>query len=387
MVSASVFFPYLPHIARLCLVTGGLVAIMAPAAAAPPLGLPPVAAPMDNPTTPEKAALGEALFNDARFSATGKVSCATCHDPSKAFTDSPLRVSKGINDLTGTRNAPTVVNAAYMKRQFWDGREASLESQSKQPFLNPVEMALPSHAPILAIVRGDPAYADLFRAAFGVSGEGITIDHVAQAIASFERTVVSGDSPFDRYYFAGDKTAMSAAAVRGLEVFVNQGRCVSCHTISQSFALFTDSKFHNLNVSFDKIATGVKELAAAQLAQKAQGADVDVKVLTEVAASELGRYMVSERFQDIGAFKTPTLRNVARTAPYMHDGSLETLEAVVDFYNNGGRVKPDDPINDFQSGGIRPLELDDMQKADLVAFLEALTSPQFAAARKEGSQP
>ncbi len=352
------------------------------AQSAPPLGLPPVPVPGDNPVTPEKVALGERLFLDRRFSATGEVSCSTCHEPAKVFTDSPRRVSVGIRGLTGTRNAPTVVNAAYMGSQFWDGREPDLEGQSKQPFLNPVEMGLPDHAPILAVIRSDPDYRDGFRAAFGIAAEDVTIEHVAQAIASFERTVIAGDSPFDRWYFGGEEDAMSEAAKRGFAVFLNAGRCVSCHRISQTFALFTDSRFHNLNVSFDRISDAVTTLTKAMTARRAEGADVDKLVLGNLDLSELGRYAVTGRMTDVGAFKTPTLRNVARTAPYMHDGSLATLEDVVDFYNNGGRVKEGDPINPFQSGGIRPLGLDDAQKADLVAFLEALTSPQYAIAEQ-----
>ena len=339
-----------------------------------PLGLPPVPVPEDNPLTAEKVSLGKKLFNDKRFSSTGEVNCATCHDGSKAFTDSPLSVSEGINKLTGTRNAPTVINAAYMEKQFWDGREPDLEEQSKGPFVNPVEMGLESHDPILEIVRSDKEYGKMFKAAFGVSQKKISMDHVKKAIASFERTVIAGDSPFDRYMYGGDKTAMSESAIRGMKVFRFEGRCVSCHATNQTHAIFTDNRFHNLNVNFDKISGSIDSVTEAFVRNKEGGADLDVTVLTDAEASELGRFVVSTHPADIGAFKTPTLRNIELTAPYMHDGSLKTLEEVVDFYNNGGRVNPDDPINDFQSGGIRPLNLTDQQKADLVAFLKALTS-------------
>jgi len=346
------------------------------------LGLPPVPVPTDNPLTPAKVKLGERLFKDARFSATGKVSCSTCHEPAKVFTDSPRRTSQGINGLTGTRNAPTVVNAAYMPAQFWDGREPDLESQSKQPFLNPVEMGLKTHAPILAVIRKDRRYRAAFRQVFGTAPDAITIDHVARAIAAFERTEVAGDSPFDRWYFGGDKNALSAAAKRGFEVFRDKGRCASCHQVSQNFALFMDGRFHNLNVSFDKISKTVSTLTASYRGHRAQGQKVDTLVLGNIDLSELGRYAVTGLSTNIGAFKTPTLRNVARTAPYMHDGSLATLKDVVEFYNNGGRVRPTDPINAFQSSGIQPLHLSDDEKADLVAFLDSLTSPQFAQAKK-----
>lgn len=345
--------------------------------AATPLGLPPVPVPKNNPITPVKVQLGEKLFHDKRFSSDGTVSCATCHDPKKAFTDSPLKVSEGINKLTGTRNAPTVVNAAYMHSQFWDGREPDLEGQSAGPFINPVEMGLPNHKPILKIVRSDAEYKKLFRKAFKKFGRNIKMKHVQQAIATFERTIISGNSPFDRYYFGGDKGAMNEEAVRGLQVFLGQGRCVSCHTISQTHALFTDSRFHNLGIGFDRINKDVKQLANAYQKAKKKGIDVDVEVLTNKNTSELGRFAVSTQVRDMGSFKTPTLRNVAVTAPYMHDGSIESLEEVVKFYNNGGRIKEDDPVFDFQSGGIRPLNLSDDQIEELVAFMEALTSPAY----------
>jgi cytochrome c peroxidase len=357
-------------------------------ALAAPLGLPPVPVPADNPMTPEKIALGSTLFNDKRFSSTGEVSCATCHDPAKAFTDSPLKTSEGINKLTGTRNAPTVVNAAYFASQFWDGRSADLEDQSQHPFVNPVEMGLKDHEPILKVVRSDPAYGDMFRKAFGIEPAAITMDHVKKAIASFERTIVAGDSPFDRWYFGGDKTAMSEAAVRGFKVFLEDGRCVSCHTIEQDHALFTDSRFHNVGVGINRIQDKVPEIAPKFLEAKARGMDVDKAVLSDPTSSELGRFAVTEGLDELGAFKTPTLRNIAVTAPYMHDGSLTTLRDVVVHYNNGGVTTKGDKVNDFLSGGIRELNLEEQQIADLVAFMEALTSPQHAKpAATAGVQP
>lgn len=358
-----------------------LVALVQTSALAePPLGLPPVPIPADNPQSAEKIQLGERLFNDKRFSSTGTVSCATCHDRSKAFTDSPLRTSKGIRDLRGTRNAPSPVNAAYSKTQFWDGRSPDLEDQATHPFLNPVEMNLRDHQPILGVVRSDAKYAAAFKRVFDKEGDAITIREVTQAIASFERTLVSGDSAFDRYWFGGDKTAMSPAAVRGLAVFTTQGRCVSCHTIEQNQALFTDNHFHNIGVGINGIQGEVPRLAGQFLDAKARGTDVDTKVLTDKRSSELGRFAVTDQFDDMGSFKTPTLRNIAVTAPYMHDGSLKTLRDVVVHYNNGGATHKTDHVNDYLSGGIRPLELSDRQIADLVVFMQALTSPQYASA-------
>lgn len=343
-----------------------------------PLGLPEVPVPADNPQTPEKIALGEKLFNDKRLSATGGIGCVSCHDPRAAFTDSPKHVSVGVNGLRGTRNAPTVINAAYMKSLFWDGREPSLEMQSHQPFVNPVEGGLPSHEPLLAVVRKDPDYVRAFETVFGKTGEGITMTEVGQAIASFERTIVAGDSPFDRYYFGGDRAALTDQQKRGLELYLNKGRCVSCHTIEADRALFTDSAFHNVGVGINQIQDQVPPLASAFLDAKSQGADVDKTVLTDPKSSELGRFAVTEDLSAVGAFKTPTLRNVALTAPYMHDGSLATLREVVVHYNLGGKSKESDTVNPYISGGIRPLGLSDAEIDDLVAFLEALTSPRLA---------
>ena len=312
------------------------VLFAASAAFAAPVGLPPVPVPADNPITPEKVKLGDKLFHDTRFSTTGEVSCATCHDSKKGFTDG-LPVSEGIHKLKGTRSAPTIINAAYLHTQFWDGREPTLESQSAQPFLNPVEMGLKDHEPILKIVRSDPEYLALFKQAFGKTGDRITMTEVKQALGTFERTIISGNSPFDRYYFKGEKTAMSPAAIRGLDVYVNQGRCVSCHRIEQTQALFTDNRFHMIGVSAAQMPQNLDELSAAVQDVKEKG--TDIAVLSNPKTSSLGRFAVTGDLTNIGAFKTPTLRNIELTAPYMHDGSHKTLEEVVTFYNNGGPSK------------------------------------------------
>jgi cytochrome c peroxidase len=368
------------------LVAAGLAATAVLAADAttpnPPLGLPPVPIPADNPQTAEKIALGEKLFNDKRFSATREVACEHCHEVKKAFTDSPLQTSEGIlkagKVLTGTRNAPTVVNAAYFDSMFWDGRSPSLEDQSQHPFVNPVEMGLKDHKPILKIVRSDPAYVKAFEQVFGKKGAKVTMKEVEQAIAAFERTLVAGDSPFDRYFYGGESKALSDAQQRGFDLFVNKGRCVSCHVIEQTQALFTDKRFHNVGVGINDIQKDVPELAGAFLQAKATLAEVDKKVLADKRTSELGRFAVDREFEGLGAFKTPTLRNVAVTPPYMHDGSKKTLRDVVVHYNNGGVTTEGDPVNDFLSSGIRPLNLTEQEIDDLVSFMEALTSPQYA---------
>lgn len=366
---------------------GACASFLCALALAQPLGLPPVPIPVSNPQTPEKIALGDKLFNDKRFSSTGDVSCATCHDPKKAFTDSPLVTSEGINKLTGTRNAPTVINSAYFTLFFWDGRSADLEDQAQHPIVNPVEMGLANHDPVLKIVRTDPEYVSAFRKVFSKEPAQVTMLEVQQAIASFERTIVSGDSPFDQWYFGKKQDAISEQAKRGFTVFLNKGRCVSCHTIEQDFALFTDNRFHNIGVGVNRIQADIGTFAPAFLRAKAAGTDVDKAVLTNPKASELGRFAVTDTLDEIGSFKTSTLRNVAVTAPFMHDGSLATLRDVVEHYNNGGITKKTDPVNDFLSGGIRPLELTEEEISDLVAFLETLTSPQFVAQKVASLNP
>jgi cytochrome c peroxidase len=275
-----------------------------------------------------------------------------------------------------------VVNAVYFRTQFWDGRSPSLEDQALHPFLNPVEMGLKDHEPILKIVRTDPGYVEGFDKVFGKSGKDVTMTEVTRAIAAFERTQVAGNSPFDRWFYGGEHAAMSDAAKRGYEIFINQGRCVSCHVIEQTQALFTDNRFHNIGVGINDIQSDVPELAGEFLKAEATLAEVDKKVLSDRRTSELGRFAVSRGFDDLGSFKTPTLRNIAVTAPYMHDGSLETLRDVVVHYNNGGVTVENDPVNDFLSGGIRPLKLTDQEIEDLVAFMEALTSPEYSALAK-----
>ena len=326
--------------------------------ASPPLGLPPVPIPPDNPMSPAKIELGERLYNDKRFSSTGEVACATCHAPETGFTDAPLVVSEGIGGATGTRNAPTVINAAYFETQFWDGRSPSLEDQALHPFLNPVEMGLPSHDAILEVIRGDKTYRRPFKKAFGMSVADVTMDQVTQAIAAFERTVVAGDSPFDRWFYAGDESAFTDQQKRGYELFIGQARCVSCHVIEQTQATFTDNRFHNIGVGINRIQDKAPELIDAFVEADRTLSEVDQAVLTDPDVSELGRYAVTQVFDGIGAFKTSTLRNIAVTAPYMHDGSLATLRDVLVHYNNGGVTNEDDPVNDFLSWRYPPPEPD-----------------------------
>jgi len=334
-----------------------------------PLGLPQVNIPHDNPQSREKIALGKKLFEDKRFSADGTVSCATCHDPNKAFADG-LPVAEGIRKQKGTRNSPTVINSVYYTAQFWDGRRATLEEQAKDPFLNPVEHGLKDHQFIIEIIRSDPDYLKQFKKIFDVEPNEITIDHVVKAISSFERTIISGDSAFDRYKYGGDKQALSESAKRGLDLYKGKARCQECHTIGVSYALFTDNKFHNLGVGFKKIRPRLREIVKKVKMAHQKGKELDETVLTQSDISELGRFVVTGKLSDIGAFKTPSLRNIAVTGPYMHDGSLATLEEVMALYNRGGEKNP-------FLGSVRILNLTDGEIKDVIEFMKCLTSPEF----------
>jgi cytochrome c peroxidase len=309
-----------------------------------PLGLPPLPVPKDNPVTAESVALGRKLFYDARLSRDNTVSCGSCHEPNKGFTDGHA-VSSGAGGTLGLRNAPTVLNAAYLPVQFWDGRAASLEDQSSSPMQNALEMHQ-NHMLSVFRINADPQYRVLAQKAYG--SPTLNLTQVEKAIASFERTLLSGDSPFDRYQYGGDKSALSPSQIRGLAVFQDpaRGNCATCHSIGDHSALFTDGKFHNLGV-------GVND----------EGVVIDK-----------GRFEVTGNPSDMGAFRTPTLRDVALTPPYMHDGSEKTLKEVIDFYAGKGNSNPNlDPE-------MQKIHLSDQDRKDLVEFLKSLTGtkPQHA---------
>lgn len=326
-----------------------------------PLRLPPGVLepiiPEDNPLTEGKVALGRTLYFDRRLSLDDTVSCATCHDPKLGFADGK-KVGEGILNKKGARNSPTTLNTAFLETQFWDGRAPSLEEQAKGPIINPIEMGMPSHEVLVAKLRKISEYRRAFREVFGT--EEFTIDHVAKAIASFERTLNTFNSPFDRF-IAGDRTSISPPAQRGWELFQGKARCITCHEFNTAYPFFTDNKFHNIGVA-------MKEVNFEALARRA-AAETDVaKLAHEPGAAELGRYLVTKQPRDIGAFKTPGMRDIALTAPYMHDGSEPTLESVIEFYDKGGVSNPN------LDGGMRALGLTKLEKQDLVEFMKVLTS-------------
>ena len=295
--------------------------------------------PADNPMTRERVELGRRLFFDPILSKDNTVSCASCHQPDHGFA-SPDRKAIGIAGQEGTRNSPTVLNRVYGRHFFWDGRAASLEEQALMPIENPKEFNTTVKA-VLQKIRQQDSYVREFEKAFstadGISVEAqefVTAKNLAKAIASFQRVLVIGDSPIDRFQ-AGEYKAITTKQRQGLWIFESRGGCWKCH----SGGNYSDEKFHNTGVSFKQ------------------------------SERDAGRYDHTKDENDIGKFKTPTLRGVAQTAPFMHDGSVKTLKEVVEFYNLGG--SPKDPRLDSK---IKPLGLTENEIDALVAFLEALST-------------
>lgn len=298
-----------------------------------PLGLSAIPWPKDNPYSSEKAALGKLLYFDKRLSTNATVSCASCHIREAAFTDH-LPVSVGIDGRQGGRNSPTIINSAYLKHLFWDGRALSLEEQVEGPIANQKEMTLfndphTAHKECEALVRAIPGYRKLFKKVFG--SEQCTMKQISSAIATFERTILSGNSPFDRY-LADEKTALTEEQIQGWRVFQKKS-CINCH----NGPTLSDERFINIGVGMDQ------------------------------TNPDLGRYHITHNEKDWGAFKVPTLREIEHTYPYMHNGQFETLEEVVDYYDKGGN--PNRNLHPL----MKPLHLSQEEKTALVSFLKSLS--------------
>jgi len=334
-----------------------------------PIAATRAAIPADNPQTPDKVELGKKLFFDGRLSADGTVACSTCHDPARAFTDG-RPVSIGIKGRAGQRNAPTILNALYNKAQFWDGHAKTLEDQAAFPIVNPVEMGQPSLDAAAARIASVPDYDRRFRSVFGRPPNG---PDLTRAIASYERTLVSFDSPFD-HFIAGDKNAIDESAKRGWELFNTRARCNKCHALSEQTrdpTYFIDQDFHNIGIGIIRHNVVALALKAERLVDSKNATAIDYAAIqTEMSA--LGRYLVTKKEADIASFKTPDLRNVLITAPYFHDGSQATLWDVVDHYNKGDGIH-----NPFLDQDIQPLALSEMDIDDLVAFMASLTSADY----------
>lgn len=303
------------------------------------LGLPSVPLPSVERPSYELAELGRLLFFDLNLSSTGKVSCATCHQPEKAFTNGEKK-GIGVHGRQTRRNVPSLLNIAYRPLLRWDGYASSLENFAKYPINGVSEMDFHYLDKVPAYLSSQPHYVNAFRSTMAV--EEIEFDHVARALAAYQRTLISGNSPFDRYYYGKDKSALSERAQWGLKLFTGKAECSKCHTIGNDYSLFMDHKYHDLGVSYD-------------LVKKEYGD----RGLGEISTDDLS-----------GSFLTPSLRNVALTAPYMHDGSLKTLDEVIDFLNRGGIPSPRrDPL-------MKPLRLTVGERKALVAFLQSLTGDQ-----------
>lgn len=294
-----------------------------------PLGLPPVPVPDDNPMTAAKVELGKLLYFDKRLSKDGTISCATCHDPQMAWTEHRA-TSEGIGGKIGERNSPTVINAAYNPEQFWDGRAKSLEEQALGPVANPIEMGHTVEAMVQDLSKISD-YEGRFQEVFGT---GVTADGVAKAIAAFERTILSGNSPFDKFQ-AGDEAALTDVQKEGWQLFEDAG-CVTCH----SPPLFTNGRYYNAGIGMDK------------------------------EEPDVGRMAVTEKEADKGKFRVPTLRDIENTYPYFHDGSSETLEDAVALMAAGGK---DNPNLSAMLKAVREAELSDEDQAKIVEFLKALS--------------
>lgn len=333
----------------------------------PPLGLPPVPVPRDNPITETKVALGRKLFYDRRLSLNDTFSCAMCHIPEQGFTSNEMATAVGVEGRSVRRNAPTIYNSAYLTRLFHDGREYSLEQQVWGPLLASNEMANPAVGSVIEKIGRLPDYRGLFEAAF--DGRGPSMETLGMALASYQRTLVSGASAFDRWRYDNEPGAIPEDARRGFELFTGKARCAACHLVGEDAALFTDNLLHNTGIGWRESMGPDQETRKVQVAPGVV-LDVPGSVIASVSerpANDLGLYEVTQDPADRWKYRTPSLRNIALTAPYMHNGSLGSLRSVVAFYNGGG--VPNEVLDPL----IAPLGLTDAEIEDLVAFLESLT--------------
>ena len=341
-----------------------LAAVEPPLEVGVPLGLPPL------PTAPADGAivaLGKKLFFDRRLSFNDTMACGMCHVERQAFTSNQLATSVGMEGKSLRRNAPSLFNVAYETKLFRDGRENSLETQVWSPIISSDEMAAPSVGWELAKVRSLPDYPALFERSF--PGRGVSVETVGIAIAAYERTLLLANSPFDRWRYGGEKGALSQQEQLGYALFTGKAGCSVCHLVGEQSALFTDGQFHDTGLAYSNtMGLHIKDfdvrLAEGNFTRRSQE---DVQMISNPTPNDLGRFEVTQNPRDRWTFKTPSLRNVALTGPYMHDGSLKTLVDVVNYYSAGGFYSPN------KSDLVKPIELTDQEKQALVAFLKSLT--------------
>jgi cytochrome c peroxidase len=326
-------------------------------------GLPPLPLPADVVLDSSRIELGRKLFFDRRLSFNGTMSCAMCHVPEEGFTSNASRTAVGIEGKSLRRNAPSLLNVAWQSTLFHDGRETSLSTQAWMPMLHPDEMANPSIGHVLQRIRGMADYAGRFEDVF--HGAGPSMDTFGAAIAAFETTLVSADSRFDRWFYGGQRSALSDVEQLGFRIFSGKGHCTVCHLVGERHALLSDGKFHVTGAGFAS-ASGRSFVVPLAPGVQTLLTDADLAKYSPTVAPDLGRFEITLDPTDRYAFKTPSLRNVAHSAPYMHDGSLATLEEVVDFYDRGGGDAPE------KSEALSALGLGPDEKRALVAFLCAL---------------
>jgi len=332
------------------------------------LGLPAVEIPDNNPISREKIELGKKLFFDRRLSLNNTVSCGMCHVPEQGFTNNEIKTAVGIEGRSNLRNTPTLLNIAFSKFLFHDAREFSLENQVWQPVLAHSEMAMPSFGFTIKKLQLIPGYKKLFNKAF--PNEGINMETFGKAIASYERSLVSGNSKFDKWYYGGDKNIVNEKVKKGFNVFMGKGNCSSCHAVGEKSALFFDNKLHNTGIGYaESMGLLQNKKTRVQLAP-GEYVEVDNDIIKSVnqqkKMNDLGLYTITENPSHRWLFKTAGLRNISLTAPYMHNGIFATLDEVIDFYNEGGFQ------NELLSPMIKKLNLSSLEKENLKLFLESL---------------
>jgi len=332
------------------------------------LGLPPLQVPADNPLNAAKIELGRMLFFDRRLSINDTFSCAICHIPEQGFTNNEISTAVGVEGRSVKRNSPSLYNIAFYEKLFQDGREDTLEQQAWSPLLAHNEMANPSFGYVIRKIKGIDDYKGRFEQAF--DGETVTIATVSKALASYQRTLISANSRFDEWYFGKQENALNKDEKAGFALFVGKGRCVQCHTIGADDAFFTDNKMYNTGHGY---AVSMGSQKATTRVQLAPGVFVEVpkEIIAEVdlqkKENDVGLYQVTQNPFDRWKYRTATLRNIALTAPYMHDGAFGTLREVIEFYNRGGIE------NELLSELIKPLGLSNVEIDQLLAFLNSLT--------------
>lgn len=326
-----------------------------------PLGLPRSRPNDARSSKPELIELGRNIFFDKNLSKDGSISCSSCHQSEKAFSDGRA-FAKGVANHSTTRNSPSLLNVRFNSSFFWDGRRKTLESQALDPVINPLEHGLTDEKEMIAKIKINPSYRAKISRAFAKNIKEITGPDVANALAAFERTLLSGNSPADRFMFGGNTAAISKSAQRGLTLFAGSAGCASCHRIERDSALYTDQAFHSLNIGMGKIADRLDILTAKVIEARQRSQNLDEAILDQRDLAELGRFAVTLNPADIGKFRTPSLRNVALTAPYMHDGSVATLPEAIEreLYRRGDDAG-------------RPIVLTPLEKDDLLHFLESLS--------------